>query len=77
MSLDIQKTNTICKVIDHYYEVKSQGYKILLVLDIDGVVLSNSFYKTFEEPEICELVKDAYETDSENIMFLTNRNKSV
>ncbi len=77
MQENIIRCNRIRKVLDHYTEMIERELNVLLVLDIDGVVLSSSFYKIFEESDICSLVTLVYETNPDYLLFLTNRHKSI
>ncbi len=67
------KINTIQNIYDEL--IKTQ--EVILVLDIDDVVLSSSCYKIFNDIDICQLVSRAHTIDSNRLIFLTSRFKSL
>jgi len=69
-SIRITSIKEVIKFVD---EIIKLDKNILLVLDIDGTVLSTVFGRNFMEDEICQLVKTIYDIYPDNLIFLTSR----
>jgi hypothetical protein len=68
----MEKMRTINSLLDVINEFNKLS-NVLMVLDIDGVTLSNKFGEIFVDPYITELISLSYN----NLIFLTARDKSL
>jgi hypothetical protein len=69
----IKKTNLISDVTKLYENLLELNYNPILVLDIDGVVLSEKYGKILVEQDITKLIDITYSYNPNNLIFLTAR----
>ena len=69
--------NSIRNVIDFYFHLKTLGYNIIVVSDIDDTILSTKIGQKLVEQDIKILIEDVYNFNPNNLVFLTARDHSL
>lgn len=73
------ETTSMANIIEFYNNLKKEqeNINIILFIDIDGTVLSEIIGKKFVENNVKHLIESVYDSNPDNLIFITTRPRDI